>query len=364
MDLLPCCSAILFVYRLALPVFLLAACAGPFYPQTFLPISPAPELPGTIASSHPTPSADTPGARDLPGIVPSPTPSPQPALGTVEYTIFVPVVERASPPPTPSPEVITFAVIGDYGGGGQPEADVAALVAGWAPDFVVTTGDNNYPNGAAETIDKNIGQFYHAFIYPYLGGYGEGADVNRFFPSLGNHDWNTDNAQPYLDYFTLPGNERYYDFTWGQLHFFVLDSDSREADGVGASSAQADWLRQGLAESITPWQVVVAHHPPYSSGIHGPVDWMRWPFAGWGADLVLSGHDHTYERIHRDGIVYVINGLGGGSIYPFAIIDEGSQLRYNDNYGAMLVEAGEGFIRFQFINRTGELIDAYELVIP
>jgi hypothetical protein len=256
---------------------------------------------------------------------------------------------------------VTFAVIGDYGGGGQPEADVSALVASWAVDLVVTTGDNNYPSGAAETIDPNVGQFYHPFIFPYLGEYGPGAEENRFFPTLGNHDWNTAGAEPYLDYFTLPGNERYYDFTWGPLHFFALDSDSREPDGVGASSAQAAWLQARLADSQSAWQIVYMHHPPYSSGLHGSIDWMRWPFAEWGADAVLSGHDHTYERIALDGIAYFVNGLGGGSIYYFNQPVEGSEVRYNDDYGAMLVEASETSLQFQFVNRSGEVIDVFEL---
>ena len=146
-------------------------------------------------------------------------------------------------------------MIGDYGGGGAPEADVASLVASWQPDLVITLGDNNYPDGASETIDANIGQFYRAFISPYQGGYGEGAEVNRFFPTLGNHDWTTDNAQPYLDYFTLPGNERYYDFTWGGVHFFALDSDSREPDGVGMSCSPGSLLQAGLANSSAPWKI-------------------------------------------------------------------------------------------------------------
>ena len=70
---------------------------------------------------------------------------------------------------------VTFAVVGDYGFDGQPEADVAARVRSWNPSFVTTTGDNNYPNGEAATIDKNIGKHYRQFIYPYKGTYGPGA---------------------------------------------------------------------------------------------------------------------------------------------------------------------------------------------
>ena len=87
-----------------------------------------------------------------------------------------------------STDTIRFGVIGDFGSGSTSERDVANLVKSWSPDFIITVGDNNYPDGAASTIDGNIGQFYHSFIYPYSGSYGAGAATNRFFPSLGNHD--------------------------------------------------------------------------------------------------------------------------------------------------------------------------------
>lgn len=296
----------------------------------------------------------------IPSLTAPADPLPTPIQSTVQSTA-VAIPTNTDIPPTPtetsSPVVICFAVIGDYGGGGLPEADVASLVKSWEPEFIITTGDNNYPSGAEETIDQNIGQFFHEFIAPYYGKYGEGASENRFFPTLGNHDWDTKGAQPYLEYFTLPGNERYYQFVQGPVHFFALDSDSREPEGVGASSPQATWLQEQLAASTSPWKIVYFHHAPYSSGLHGPVNWMRWPFAEWGADFVLSGHDHSYERIYRKGVIYFINGLGGGSKYPFPGAEQGSKVRYNGDYGAMLVEASESRISFQFINRSGEVID-------
>src|SRR6266511_3399595 len=144
---------------------------------------------------------------------------------------------------------VRFAVIGDFGSAGTAARDVANLVKSWKPDFIITVGDNNYPDGAASTIDPNIGQYYHEFIYPYKGRYGAGATVNRFFPSLGNHDWHARGAQPYLEYFTLPGNERYYDFVWGPVHFFAVDSDVREPDGNSSASTQGLWLQTQLAAS-------------------------------------------------------------------------------------------------------------------
>ena len=252
---------------------------------------------------------------------------------------------------------LRFAVIGDYGDPGQPLADVAALVASWEPEFVVTVGDNNYPNGAAKTIDANIGQYYAEFIYPYVGEYGAGADENRFWPVPGNHDWRADDLQPYLDYFTLPGNERYYDLVRGPVHFFMVDSDPHEPDGISAESVQALWLQDQLAASSAAWNVIVLHHPPYSSGRHGNNATLQWPFAEWGADLVIGGHEHSYERIERDDMSYIVNGLGGRGIYAFRSRVEGSVVRYNRDHGAMLVQAGDECINLMFINRQEQIID-------
>ncbi len=317
------------------------ACAGREPEST--PTVPA--LPVTIQTSTSTPSATLP---------PCP-PCPTPPTVTPEPT------ETFTPTPSPTPQIVRFAVIGDYGEGTDAEADVADLVHSWNPDFIITTGDNNYPSGAAETIDGHIGRFYHRYIYPYTGIYGEGAEYNRFFPCLGNHDWDTNSAQAYFDYFTLPGNERYYDFVWGPVHLFALDSDSREPDGVSANSVQALWLQQQLAASTSPWKIVYMHHPPYSSGVHGPVEWMQWPFKEWGATALLAGHDHVYERLLIDGLPLFINGLGGGPRYAFKFISPYSQVRFNADYGAMLVIADDQVITFQFITRYGEEIDRYQL---
>jgi len=306
----------------------------------------------------------------------APTLPVPPTAAAPEITLAALATSPASqvelPEPTPSetpnlpatvapPQPVRFAVIGDFGSGDHNEGDVADLVKSWNPDFIVTVGDNNYPDGAADTIDDRVGQFYQEYIAPYQGQYGPGADQPRFFPVLGNHDWNTAKGQAYLDYFSLPGNERYYDFTWGPVHFFMLSSDSREPDGVGSKSVQAQWLQERLTASQLPWKLVMMHHSAYSSGTHGSVDWMRWPFQEWGADAVLAGHDHTYERLSIDGLPYFVNGLGGGAIYAFLDKLDGSQVRYNDDYGAMLVTASEQNMVFEFFNRSGELIDQFEL---
>ena len=260
---------------------------------------------------------------------------------------------------------VIIGCIGDYGSGTTNEENVARLVKSWRPDFIITLGDNNYPAGAEHTIDRNIGQFYHGFIHPYAGFYGAGAATNRFFPCLGNHDYLTNNARPYFDYFALPGNERYYTCTQGPVQLFCLNMCQQEPDGVTADSVQARWLRQELAASSAPWRLVYFHQSPYSSGaVHGSwtheCDFARWPFREWGASAVLSGHDHLYERITVNGLTYFVNGLGGESWdhlrFPRV---RGSQRFHTADYGAMRIDATETNLVFRFVNWQGKLLDTH-----
>lgn len=261
-------------------------------------------------------------------------------------------------------ETITFAAIGDYGKDSSGELAVAQMIDGWNVDLVITLGDNNYNSGAASTIDKNIGKYYQQYIHPYKGSYGDGSatNINRFWPSLGNHDWYATNAQPYLDYFTLPNNERYYDFVRGPVHFFVIDSDGKEPDGITQTSPQANWIKQAMADSTAPWKIVYMHHAPYSSGSHGSNSTLQWPFEAWGASAVLAGHDHDFERLQVGNIPYFVNGLGGKSTYSFGSILEQSKYRYNSNHGAMLMQADEEQLTFEFyaIN-SNEAKDSFTL---
>jgi tartrate-resistant acid phosphatase type 5 len=266
---------------------------------------------------------------------------------------------------TDPPGTVEFAVIGDYGVNTANELAVANMVKSWDPSFVVTVGDNNYDTGSAATIDANIGKYYQEFIGNYVGTYGPGSVTDRFFPALGNHDWSTPDAQPYLNYFTLPGNERYYDFVRGPVHFFALDSDPKEPDGITSSSVQARWLQTKLASSTAPFQVVYLHHAPYSSSSsHGSTPAVQWPFKAWGADVVLAGHDHTYERLNIDGLPYIVNGLGGRSLYGFGTPLAGSQVRYNANYGAMLVSATAQSMTLEFrsIAGGGTVVDRFTIL--
>lgn len=294
----------------------------------------------------PTPlPTEPPAPSSTPAASPTPQPSPTPANS-----------------PTPQYPYTSFAVIGDYGSGDQNAENVANLIHSWKVNFIITTGDNNYPLGEAETIDNNIGEYYHAYIYPYQGNKGEGGSYNRFFPCLGNHDLYTDNGQPYFDYFQLPGNERYYEFTWGPLHLFALNNNPDEPDGIGLSSLQAAWLQERLEASVLPWKIVYMHIPPLSSGsTYGSTDWAQWPYAEWGASAVLAGHEHNYERLDFNGIPYFVNGLGGGTRYEIGQLLPWSMENYYAQHGAMLVEATGAYITFQFITWYGDLIDSYTI---
>ncbi|HWN95954.1 MAG TPA: metallophosphoesterase [Methylomirabilota bacterium] len=257
-----------------------------------------------------------------------------------------------------------FALIGDFGANNSREMAVSQLVrTNFQPDFVVTIGDNNYIGAA--NIDTAIGQYYHEFIGNYIGAFGPGASSNRFFPALGNHDWDSSTGfASHTNYFSLPGSERYYDFVRGPVHVFVLNTDPHEPDGNTVSSTQGRWFSNAIARSTSPWRIVVAHDPPYSSTeAHA---FMRWPFQQWGASIVISGDSHNYERIMLNGFPYVVNGLGGASMSGFGSPVNGSVVRYNSDHGAMLVTATDTNIVYEFwsVAGGGTLIDRFTQQVP
>lgn len=259
-------------------------------------------------------------------------------------------------------ETVRFAVIGDFGVDDANEQAVAALVrTNFAPQFIVTTGDNHYDGPA--NIDRDIGKYFHEFIGSYRGTYGAGALSNRFFPAIGNHDYASSGGYSnYLHYFTLPGNERYYEFQRGAVQFFVLNSDANEPDGYQATSLQARWLSNSLHAAKAPWKLVLVHDPPYSSSSQA-VARMRWPYKEWGASAVLSGSAHHYERLYRNGLTYFVNGAGGASLLGFGSATEGSLVRYGLHHGAMLVTATDSWITFEFhsVANGGSRIDGVTL---
>ena len=114
---------------------------------------------------------------------------------------------------------------------------------------------------------------------------GERSERNRFFPTLGNHDWGESDGRPnnieaHKAFFTgLPGNGRYYSFSWGAANFFAVDSDEHEPDGIAPDSVQGRWLQAQLRASTAAFNVVFMHHCPYSSAAHGDQVNLQWPCA-------------------------------------------------------------------------------------
>ena len=120
--------------------------------------------------------------------------------------------------------------------------------------------------------------------------------------------------------------------------------------------------------STSPIQVVVAHHPPYSSGEHGAIKGADWDFEKHGVELMLAGHDHNYERIQQDGITYIVNGAGGGNLRRMHKEGqiENSEIFYHTKHGAQLVEVkpvegkpGTWELTSKFIDVEGAEIDTF-----
>ena len=134
---------------------------------------------------------------------------------------------------------------------------------------------------------------------------------------------------------------------------------------AGGPIARAVTFREPdrLAASTECFNVVYFHHPAYSSG--DPVftePRMRWPFGAWGADVVLMGHQHQYERLVVDNMTYVVDGLGGAlNRFDFATTQPGSMIRYKDDFGALAVEVYDGRLSFIFKNTRDQPIDAFDL---
>ncbi|MEE9385128.1 MAG: metallophosphoesterase [Nannocystaceae bacterium] len=263
--------------------------------------------------------------------------------------------------PSPREPSFVFAVIGDYGASAFGEdsaaasARVAALVHSWEPQHVFTLGDNNYPDGEQATIDLNIGQHYARYIGSYIGNHGRGSAENRFWPAVGNHDWGPGGLGPYLDYFVLPGNERYYTAKFGLVELFVLDTYLPGVDNPQRESypddwaEQKSWLASALDRSTACFKLVTGHASPYTTGHHSPAKNMRWDFSAWGADVVMTGHNHGYERFNIDGVRYVVNGLGGTTIHPFGeTIGFAPITRYNANHGAIRGMVTDSTLTFEF----------------
>ena len=258
-----------------------------------------------------------------------------------------------------------FAIIGDMATTSATTLPLtAAMVKGWNPEHIITTGDNN--NDDDTNFDATVGQYFHEYMDPYPGVHGAGSTTgNRLWAAMGNHDWDhPDGALPFVQYFNnpaTPGGERYFQVRFGNVEFFATDSDQREPDGTTPTSVQGQWLQGALAASTATWKIVISHHPPYSSTTSPDAEWMRWPFQEWGADVVISGHHHVYERLSVGGFPYIINSAAGAALGEWSTIDPNSLVRYDQMGGAIQMDAELNTLTFRFFNRAGTLIDTLAL---
>lgn len=254
------------------------------------------------------------------------------------------------------------AVVGDFGNASSAERSVATLVDQRQPIAVVTTGDNAY---GGRSYPEAVGAFYCRYIAQAPDSPScpatSMATVNAFFPSPGNHDYAEAGVDAFRSYFVAARARTTYAVTRGGIEFFILDSQ-RALDDPRSMADQRAWLKSRLQASTAPWQVVVLHHPPYSSAaVHGSTEELRWPFRQWGADLVIAGHDHDYERIQRWGLTYLVDGSGGADLYGFGRPLMGSLVRNATDHGAVFLRVEQGSLVGEFRSTAGTRIDRFVL---
>jgi len=246
---------------------------------------------------------------------------------------------------------LKFAIIGDSGTGSSAQYSVAKQLidarSAFPYDFVLMLGDNLYSGSGEKDYRKKFEEPYK----PLLDG------GVKFYAALGNHD--NSNEKMYKP-FNMNG-ERFYTFKPKPgFRIFALDSNYMD-------KSQLDWLEKELAASGSDWKVVFFHHPLYSSGgTHGSDDELRAQlealFLKHGVDLVLSGHEHFYERIKpQKGIYYFVSG-GAGKLRKGDVGKTNLTAKaYDTGYHFMLAELGKTAMNFQTINQDGKVIDSAAL---
>jgi len=275
------------------------------------------------------PSAVSPAATSAATpTTPAPTSSPTPAGGTR-------VVVAADIACDPDHRA--------YAGGAGTEREcrqraTAQLAARLRPAAVLLPGDLQYERGHLAD-----------FRATWARSWGRFDEIS--YPAPGNHEYGTGVAPGYFEYFgerAGPRGKGYYSAEIGGWHVVALNSNCELVGGCGADSPQVRWLRADLRRSTRRCTVALAHHPRWSSGLHGSspkVDPLWRALVAGGADLLLSGHDHHYERFaplsaagardERRGVRQFIVGTGGRSLYPVGFAKRGSEVRQASSFGVL-----------------------------
>lgn len=203
------------------------------------------------------------------------------------------------------PRPTYLIAVGDVGVGGEAQRSFGAAVQSFEEqnpaDYLLALGDNDYTD-SPEAFRTNWEASF---------GWTRRAGV-RVAGVLGNHDVRVDRGRYEFDLLGMPG--RYYRRALGPVELYLLDSTNVDA-------GQTAWLRRALARSRSRWRVVVLHHPPFSCGAYrSDLEVVaRWVplFERYRVRLVLSGHDHSYQRFApRRGVRYVVHGGGNPNLYP------------------------------------------------
>ena len=217
------------------------------------------------------------------------------------------------------------------------------------PGTVFTTGDNVYEDGAVE-------EYANCYAPTW------GRHKSRTRPSPGNHDYHTADAAGYFAYFGSIAGEPgkgYYSYDLAAWHIIVLNSNIP----VEAGSPQEQWLRADLAAHPVACTLAYWHHPRFSSGVvHGSdasVQPLWQALYDYGADVVLNGHEHNYERFAPQdpdgradparGIRQFVVGTGGRSHYAFGIPIANSEVRNDDTYGVLKLTLHPASYTWEFV---------------
>lgn len=249
---------------------------------------------------------------------------------------------------------LRFAVIGDWGDGSDDQAalgkQMLSVYKKSSFDFVLASGDNIYPNGAARHFVRKFEQPFSGLLRNHV----------KFHTVFGNHDVQEGRRdQREYPLFNMEGHH-YYTLRRGNglADIFMLDSTDYD-------SAQAGWFENDLRTSTARWKIVVMHHPLYSSGKkHGPSVKLRRKIepllTQYKVNVVFAGHDHIYERVKpQHGVQHFVTGAGGklrrGDIEKKSTITAAG---YDKDNHFMLIELDDREIKFKAISETGDLIDS------
>ena len=249
---------------------------------------------------------------------------------------------------------------GDIATCGQLEgAEATAKLIDHIPGTVFAVGDLAYPDGSDEQFAKCYGPTWGRF-------------KDRTRPAVGNHEYHSDGASGYARYFGAAAGDpkkAYYSYDLGAWHIIVLNSECDHVGGCDAASPQGKWLRQDLAASTTTCTLAYFHKPLFSSGgAHGDDPLMKplWDaLYQAGAEIVINGHDHDYERFapqdpdgkadNMRGIREFVVGSGGKNSHrEFASSTRpNSEVRNSDTYGVLKLALHAKGYDWEFVSEAG-----------